>query len=110
MPFPMLSLREPLDIGFEGAADPAGRRWNGIMTPDVEFGKGRTIRLRSGSAAVLAEHPLITPALSGTVRDQSHLPEPRLLDAAHIFTDADEQMGQPVIPNALPLTKIHQIC
>jgi putative restriction endonuclease len=55
----------------------------------------------------LTEHPLITPALSGTVRDHSHLREPRLLDAAHILMDADEQVGQPVISNGLPLTKIH---
>jgi putative restriction endonuclease len=26
---------------------------------------------------------------------------------AHIVTDADEQLGQPVISNGLPLTKIH---
>src|SRR6185503_15215564 len=37
----------------------------------------------------------------------SHLPEPRLLDAAHIVMDADEQFGQPVVTNGLPLTKIH---
>jgi putative restriction endonuclease len=37
----------------------------------------------------------------------SHLPEPRLLDAAHIVMDADEQLGQPIIPNGLPLTKLH---
>jgi putative restriction endonuclease len=37
----------------------------------------------------------------------SHLPESRLLDAAHIVMDADEQLGQPVISNGLPLTKIH---
>jgi hypothetical protein len=37
----------------------------------------------------------------------SHLREPRLLDAGHIFMDADEQLGQPVILNGLPLTKIH---
>jgi putative restriction endonuclease len=37
----------------------------------------------------------------------SHLPEPRLLDAAHIVIDADEHLGQPVISNGLPLTKIH---
>ena len=37
----------------------------------------------------------------------SHLPEPRLLDAAHIIMDADEQLGQPVVSNGLPLTKIH---
>jgi putative restriction endonuclease len=37
----------------------------------------------------------------------SRLPEPRLLDAAHIIMDANEQLGQPIIPNGLPLTKIH---
>jgi putative restriction endonuclease len=37
----------------------------------------------------------------------SRLPEPRLLDAAHIIVDADEQMGQPVVTNGLPLSKIH---
>jgi putative restriction endonuclease len=31
----------------------------------------------------------------------------RLLDAAHIVMDADEQLGQPVVSNGLPLTKIH---
>jgi putative restriction endonuclease len=37
----------------------------------------------------------------------SHLPEPRLLDAAHIIVDADEQLGQPIVSNGLPLTKLH---
>jgi putative restriction endonuclease len=37
----------------------------------------------------------------------SKLPEPRLLDAAHIIVDQHEQLGQPIIPNGLPLTKIH---
>jgi putative restriction endonuclease len=37
----------------------------------------------------------------------SHLPEPRLLDAAHIVMDADEQLAQPIVSNGLPLTKIH---
>jgi putative restriction endonuclease len=37
----------------------------------------------------------------------SQIPEPRLLDAAHIVMDADEQLGQPIVPNGLPLTKIH---
>ena len=36
----------------------------------------------------------------------SHIPEPRLLDAAHIVMDADEQLRQPVISNGLPPTKI----
>ena len=26
-------------------------------------------------------------------------PEPRLLDAAHIVMDADEQLGQPIVTN-----------
>ncbi|HTV30338.1 MAG TPA: HNH endonuclease [Xanthobacteraceae bacterium] len=37
----------------------------------------------------------------------SGLPEPRLLDAAHIVPDVDEQLGQPVVSNGLPLSKIH---
>jgi putative restriction endonuclease len=37
----------------------------------------------------------------------SGLPEPRLLDAAHIVMDADELLGQPIISNGLPLTKLH---
>jgi putative restriction endonuclease len=37
----------------------------------------------------------------------SSLPEPRLLDAAHIVMDADEQFGQPIATNGVPLTKIH---
>jgi putative restriction endonuclease len=37
----------------------------------------------------------------------SGLPESRLLDAAHIIEDSHEQLGQPVVPNGLPLSKIH---
>ena len=37
----------------------------------------------------------------------SGLPEPLLLDAAHIVSDKDERMGQPVVPNGIPLSKIH---
>ena len=37
----------------------------------------------------------------------SGLPEALLLDAAHIIADADEKLGQPVVPNGLPLSKIH---
>jgi DNA-binding transcriptional LysR family regulator len=37
----------------------------------------------------------------------SHIPEPRLLDAAHIVMDADEELGQPIVSNDLPLTKLH---
>ena len=37
----------------------------------------------------------------------SGLPEPLLLDAAHIVPDKNEQFGQPVVPNGIPLSKIH---
>jgi putative restriction endonuclease len=37
----------------------------------------------------------------------SGLPEPLLLDAAHIVEDKDERLGQPVVPNGIPLSKIH---
>lgn len=37
----------------------------------------------------------------------SGLPEPMLLDAAHIVPDRDEWLGQPVVPNGIPLSKIH---
>lgn len=37
----------------------------------------------------------------------SGLPERLLLDAAHIVADGDERLGHPVVPNGLPLSKIH---
>lgn len=37
----------------------------------------------------------------------SGLPEPLLIDAAHIIADRNEQLGQPVVPNGIPLSKIH---
>jgi putative restriction endonuclease len=35
------------------------------------------------------------------------LPDPLLLDAAHIVSDRDEQVGDPVVQNGIPLSKIH---
>ena len=37
----------------------------------------------------------------------SGLPESLLLDAAHIISDKDEKLGQPVVTNGIPLSKIH---
>ena len=37
----------------------------------------------------------------------SGLCEPLLLDAAHIVADKNELLGQPVVPNGIPLSKIH---
>ncbi len=30
-----------------------------------------------------------------------------MLDAAHTISDKDEKFGQPVVPNGIPLSKIH---
>jgi hypothetical protein len=35
------------------------------------------------------------------------LPESRLLDAAHIVADSDEMLGHAMVPNGIPLSKIH---
>jgi len=37
----------------------------------------------------------------------SGLPEPMLLDAAHIIADSEGHLGQPIVPNGIPLSKIH---
>jgi len=37
----------------------------------------------------------------------SGLPEPLLLDAAHIVADGNEMYGQPIVPNGIPLSKTH---
>jgi putative restriction endonuclease len=37
----------------------------------------------------------------------SNIPEPLLLDAAHIIEDRNEEFGHAVVPNGLPLSKIH---
>ena len=37
----------------------------------------------------------------------SGLREPILLDAAHIVSDTDERLGHPIVPNGIPLSKIH---
>jgi putative restriction endonuclease len=37
----------------------------------------------------------------------SRLPEPLLLDAAHIVEDKHETLGQPIVSNGIPLSKIH---
>lgn len=39
----------------------------------------------------------------------SELPEPLLIDAAHIVRDSDELLGQPVVQNGIPLSKIHHV-
>ena len=85
-----------------GAPATADRTWSLPAAPERRYGL-RLVRQRLHQAtfreAVLAAYGYRC-AISG-------LPEPRLLDAAHIIADQDEDLGQPVVPNGLPLSKIH---
>ena len=80
-----------------------------------------TLGKSNPSASASKKHkylPEILPAASGWFREAviaaydgrcalSGLPEQRLLDAAHIISDKNERLGQPIVPNGLPLSKIH---
>jgi putative restriction endonuclease len=76
--------------------------WTAPTTPERRYGL-RLVRQRLHQAtfreAVLAAY--------GNRCAISGLPERRLLDAAHIVADADERLGQPVVTNGLPLSKLH---
>jgi hypothetical protein len=80
--------------------------------PIVSFTIALSVRLQvqlAFGAIVGAVTPSIDAVLTayGGRCAISHLPEPRLLDAAHIVMDGDEQSGQPISSNGLPLTKLH---
>jgi putative restriction endonuclease len=80
----------------------ASAAWAAPSAPDRRYAL-RLVRQRLHQAtfreAILAAYDSRC-ALTG-------LPEPRLLDAAHIISDGDEGLGQPVVTNGLPLSKLH---
>lgn len=88
-------------IGFGTSAEPAA----GVAEPSAPERRYalRAVQQRLHQAsfreAVIAAYDGRC-ALSG-------LPEARLLDAAHIVSDRDPVLGQPVVQNGLPLSKIH---
>jgi len=88
-------------LAFAAPADKA-TRWTLPAEPERRYGL-RLVRQRLHQAtfreAVLTAYDNRC-AISG-------LPEPRLLDAAHIIADTNEDSGQPVVPNGLPLSKLH---
>lgn len=85
-----------------GAPAAAAKEWAMPDTPERKYGL-RLVRQRLHQAtfreAVLTAY--------GNRCAISGLPEPRLIDAAHIIADKDEDRGQPIVPNGLPLSKIH---
>jgi putative restriction endonuclease len=85
-----------------GAPAATGQNWSLPDAPERRYGL-RLVRQRLHQAtfreAILSAY--------GNRCAISGLPEARLLDAAHIMPDKDEEFGQPIVQNGLPLTKIH---
>jgi putative restriction endonuclease len=85
-----------------GAPATANREWSIPDAPERRYGL-RLVRQRLHQAtfreAILSAY--------GNRCAITGLPEVRLLDAAHIVPDKDEEFGQPVVQNGLPLSKIH---
>ena len=83
-----------------------GRGFGSGCTPSLSRG---SLRAPGGQGTVVHQASFRDAVLTGYGGRCaiSLLPEPRLLDAAHIVMDADEQLGQPIVSNGLPLTKLH---
>jgi putative restriction endonuclease len=91
-----LALRARVGFGMAGAATP----------PSDSFERRyalRTVKQRLHQASF---REAVISAYQGRCA-LSGLPEPMLLDAAHIISDGDEKWGQPVVRNGIPLSKIH---
>lgn len=85
-----------------GAPATASKEWSLPEAPERRYGL-RLVRQRLHQAtfreAILSAY--------GNRCAMTGLPESRLLDAAHIMPDTNEELGQPVVQNGLPLSKIH---
>ncbi|MDZ4373398.1 MAG: HNH endonuclease [Phenylobacterium sp.] len=100
---------------FIGGWDAAGRRariafglpgQSALAPPETEVERRyalRAVKQRLHQAS-------FREAVIGAYRGRcalSGLPEPMLLDAAHIIEDREERLGQPIVRNGIPLSKIH---
>lgn len=85
-----------------GAPASAARTWGLPDAPERRYGL-RLVRQRLHQATF---REAVLTAYDGRCAI-SRLPEPRLPDAAHIVADQDQDLGQPVVPNGLPLSKVH---
>lgn len=100
---------------FIGGWDAAGRRAQlafglpeqGTLTaPETEVERRYALRLVKQRLHQASFREAVIGAYRGRCA-LSGLPEPMLLDAAHIIEDRDELLGQPVVRNGIPLSKIH---
>ncbi len=98
-------------VGFDPRALKARIVFGDVDSAQIEFPEAaserryalRTVRQRLHQTAF---REAVVTAYGGRCA-LSGLPETLLLDAAHIIADRDERLGQPVVPNGLPLTKVH---
>jgi putative restriction endonuclease len=85
-----------------GAPATANKEWSIPDGPERRYGL-RLVRQRLHQAtfreAILSAY--------GNKCAITGLPEARLLDAAHIIPDKDDALGQPIVRNGLPLSKLH---
>jgi hypothetical protein len=97
---------DPDQVGVEGRMmDFASGRQS--MVPNRQRNRSRHRKgmgIHQGTAAHQASFRDAVLSPYGSRSAISHLPAPRLPDAAHIIMDAEEQLAQPIVSNGLPLT------
>ena len=86
-----IAFGAPIDAGDAKAPDPAERKYASRLVRQ----RLHQARFREAVMSAYAGRCAITG-----------LPERRLLDAAHIIGDAEDG-GLPIVPNGLPLSKVH---
>jgi putative restriction endonuclease len=85
-------------------SDPASRT---LPKPPSDAAERRyTLRLVKQRVHQAAFRDAVIAAYKGRCA-LSGMPESLLLDAAHIMSDGDEEFGQPIVQNGIPLSKIH---
>jgi putative restriction endonuclease len=78
----------------------------GMAPPETNFERRYALRSVKQRLHQASFREAVITAYNGRCA-LSGLPEPLLLDAAHIVADKNDQLGQPVVPNGIPLSKIH---
>jgi putative restriction endonuclease len=79
---------------------------NAMVPPDSSFERRYALRAVKYRLHQASFREAVIFAYDGRCA-LSKLPEQRLLDAAHIVADKHELLGQPIVPNGIPLSKIH---
>src|ERR1700730_15222919 len=92
--------------GVEGAVAFGGQDQEDLAPPETALERRYALRVVKQRLHQASFREAVITAYNGRCA-VSRLPEPLLLDAAHIVADKSEHLGRPVIPNGIPLSKIH---